>query len=157
CASGTFAVELALRALRVGQGEVVLAGYDYGGNFLSVHAIGAVPVLADVAPGGAELDVGRGEGAPGPAPRAGIPPHLHGGLADMAAVAGAGAARGVPVGEDAAQAPGATVQGRSAGAWGDVAVFSFGGSKLLSAGRGGALVTRRPEVYQRARLALMRG
>jgi dTDP-4-amino-4,6-dideoxygalactose transaminase len=36
-------------------------------------------------------------------------------------------------------------------------VFSFGGSKLLSAGRGGAIVTHRPEVYQRARLILGRG
>src|SRR5207249_1872188 len=51
CASGTFAVELALRALKVGPGdEVLLAAYDYGGNFLSVHAVGARPVLVDVSP-----------------------------------------------------------------------------------------------------------
>src|SRR5262249_27296838 len=36
CASGTFAIELALRALKVGPGdEVLMAAYDYGGNFLS--------------------------------------------------------------------------------------------------------------------------
>src|SRR5262249_55040345 len=144
CASGTLAVELALRALRVGPGdEVVLAGYDYGGNFLSVHAVGAVPVLADVEPGGARLDARRGGEALGPATRAVIASQLHGGLADMAALAEACAARGVAVVEDAAQGPGATVQGRPAGAWGDLGVFSFGGSKLLAAGRGGALVTRR--------------
>src|SRR5262249_30386091 len=46
CGSGTFAVELALRALKVGPNEeVVMAAYDYGGNFLSVHAVGARPVL----------------------------------------------------------------------------------------------------------------
>src|SRR5437879_2383311 len=46
CGSGTFAVEVALRALKVGAGdEVVLAAYDYPGNFLSVHAVGAMPVL----------------------------------------------------------------------------------------------------------------
>src|SRR5262249_56150603 len=67
------------------------------------------------------------------------------------------AARGVVGGEDAAQCPGATVQGRPAGAWGDVGVLSFGGSKLLSAGRGGALLTRRADVAQRARLVLGRG
>src|SRR5258707_1219096 len=50
CASGTFAVETALRALKVGPGdEVILAAYDYPGNFLSVHAVGALPVLIDVA------------------------------------------------------------------------------------------------------------
>src|SRR5262249_44170513 len=49
CGSGTFAVELALRALQVGPGdEVVLAAYDYPGNFLCVHAVGAMPVLVDV-------------------------------------------------------------------------------------------------------------
>src|SRR5262249_5887647 len=49
CASGTLAVEIALRAAGSGPDtEVVLAAYDYGGNFLSVHATGAVPVLVDV-------------------------------------------------------------------------------------------------------------
>ena len=49
CASGTFAVEAALRALKVGHGdEVIEAGYDYGGNFLAIHALGARPVLVDV-------------------------------------------------------------------------------------------------------------
>src|SRR5262249_22341341 len=55
-----------------------------------------------------------------------------------------------------AQAPGATVQGRRAGTWGDAGVLSFGGSKLLTAGRGGALLTRHADVHQRARLALHR-
>ncbi|HZU36107.1 MAG TPA: DegT/DnrJ/EryC1/StrS family aminotransferase, partial [Gemmataceae bacterium] len=40
CGSGTFAVELALRALRVTAGdEVILAAYDYPGNFLTIHAV----------------------------------------------------------------------------------------------------------------------
>ena len=45
-------------------------------------------------------------------------------------------ARQVPIIEDAAQCPGAMIQGRKAGTWGDVGILSFGGSKLLSAGRG---------------------
>src|SRR5262249_20733973 len=44
-----------------------------------------------------------------------------------------------------------------AGTWGDAGVLSFGGSKLLTAGRGGALLTARADVHQRARLALLRG
>src|SRR4029077_5491179 len=49
CASGTLAVEIALRALQVGPGdEVILAAYDYEANFLCVHALGATPVLVDV-------------------------------------------------------------------------------------------------------------
>jgi dTDP-4-amino-4,6-dideoxygalactose transaminase len=59
--------------------------------------------------------------------------------------------------EDAAQCPGALVQGRRVGTWGDVGVLSFGGSKLLTAGRGGAVLTGRSDVHQRMRRALLRG
>src|SRR5262245_10452419 len=51
CGSGTFAVELALRALKVGPGdEVLIPAYDYPGNFLCVHAVGARPALVDIDP-----------------------------------------------------------------------------------------------------------
>jgi len=46
--------------------------------------------------------------------------------------------------EDACQAPGAMLQGKMAGAWGDVGVMSFGGSKLLTAGRGARSWTPTP-------------
>lgn len=51
----------------------------------------------------------------------------------------------------------AIVHGRIAGTWGDVGVLSFGGSKLLTAGRGGALVTRDAEIVQRIRVQTQRG
>jgi dTDP-4-amino-4,6-dideoxygalactose transaminase len=158
CGSGTFAVELALRALKVGPAdEVVLAAYDYGGNFLSVHAVGAVPVLVDVDPGNWNLAPERLAEAFSPSTRAVIVSHLHGGLVPMREVMMLAAARGVAVVEDAAQVAGAIVQGRPAGSWGDIGVLSFGGSKLLSAGRGGALLTRHADINQRARVALTRG
>ena len=158
CASGTFAVEVALRAVGVGSGdEVVLAAYDYPGNFLSVHALGARPVLVDVAADNWNLDPAGLEEAFSPATKAVVASHLHGGLVPMREVMAICTARAVAVVEDAAQAPGARVQGRPVGAWGDIGVFSFGGSKLLSAGRGGALLTARPDLYQRTRLVLGRG
>ena len=158
CGSGTFAVELALRALKVGPGdEVVMAGYDYGGNFLSVHAVGALPVLVDVASGNWNLAPERLAEAFGPATRAVIVSHLHGGLVPMREVTELARRHGVAVVEDAAQAPGALVQGRLAGTWGDVGVLSFGGSKLLTAGRGGAVLTDDAAVAQRTRLWLQRG
>ncbi len=147
-----------MRALKVGSGnEVVLAAYDYGGNFLSVHAVGALPVLIDVAPHNSNLDPARLAAAFGPATKAVIVSHLHGGLVPMAAVLDECRQRGIKVVEDAAQAPGAVVQGRPAGSWGDVGVLSFGGSKLLTAGRGGVILTPHADVLQRARLAQHRG
>jgi dTDP-4-amino-4,6-dideoxygalactose transaminase len=158
CGSGTFAVETALRALQSGPGdEVILAAYDYGGNFLSVHAVGAMPVLVDVAPDNWNLAPERLAAALRPASRILIVSHLHGGIVPMREVMAFAAAHRLRVVEDAAQAPGAVIRGRKAGTWGDVGILSFGGSKLLTAGRGGALLTRHGDVHQRAKRALHRG
>jgi dTDP-4-amino-4,6-dideoxygalactose transaminase len=75
----------------------------------------------------------------------------------MARLTELAARNGLAVVEDACQATGATVQGKMAGGWGDAGVLSFGGSKLLSAGRGGAIVTDREAVFQRAKVHCERG
>jgi len=158
CASGTLAVEAALRALRVGPGdEVVMAAYDYESNFLTVHALGAKPVLVDLRPDNFQLDESQLEAAFAPLTKAVICSHLHGGIVNVPAVRALCAARGIGVVEDAAQAPGATVFGAPAGTSGDIGTLSFGGSKLLTAGRGGALLFRDAHLYQRAKTWLHRG
>jgi perosamine synthetase len=158
CCSGTFAVELALRGLKIGPGdEVLLAGYDFPGNFRSIEAVGARPVLVDVAPENSNLDPSLIASACGPATKALIASHLHGGIVPMRAVMEIARERGLTVVEDACQCPGTMVEGRIAGTWGDVGVLSFGGSKLLTAGRGGALVTSRADVHQRVKLFCERG
>src|SRR5262245_5190135 len=158
CGSGTYAVELGLRALKVVPGdEVILSAYDFPGNFLSIHAVGASPVLIDVEAGNWSLALDRLESAFSSTTRAIIATHLHGGLVPMRELTALATQRGVAVLEDAAQCPGAIVQGRRAGTWGDAGVISFGGSKLLSAGRGGALLTDHADVAQRARTHALRG
>jgi perosamine synthetase len=114
-------------------------------------------VLGEIDAASGNLDAGRLEAALGPATKAILVSHLHGGLVPMPDVMRIARTRGVPVVEDACQMPGATVCGRAAGTWGDVGVLSFGGSKLLSAGRGGALVTASGDVAQRVRLYVQRG
>ena len=158
CCSGTFAVELALRSLRVEPGdEVVLAGYDYPGNFRAIEAIGARPVLVDVDAKNWNLDPTLLPAAISDRTRVVLVSHLHGGLVPMRAVLAIAQRHGLAVVEDICQAPGAIVEGQLAGTWGDVAVLSFGGSKLLTAGRGGAIVSRRPEVHQRAKVFCEQG
>jgi dTDP-4-amino-4,6-dideoxygalactose transaminase len=162
CASGTFAVDLALRALKVGPGdEVIEAGYDYGGNFLSIHAMGALPVFVDLDRNNWNFDPARLEEAIGSPPsgklRAILVSHLHGGMVPMPTVMEIADRHNLPVIEDAAQVAGATAAGRKAGTWGDVGIHSFGGSKLLTAGRGGALLTNRADVHQRIRTMYHRG
>ena len=158
CASGTLAVEAALRALRVGPGdEVVMAAYDYDANFLTVHAVGAKPVLVDVDPANWNLDPAGLAAAVSARTKAFLCSHLHGGLVPMRDVMEIAHAHDVGVVEDAAQAAGAVVQGKPAGTWGDVGVLSFGGTKLLTAGRGGAMLCSEPQLHQRAKVWLQRG
>jgi perosamine synthetase len=158
CCSGTFAVELALRAAGVAAGdEVLLAGYDFPGNFRAIEAIGARPVLVDIDPASWAIDHRRLVEARSERTRAVIVSHLHGGLAAMREVMAAAADCGLSVIEDTCQCPGAVVQGRLAGTWGDCGVLSFGGSKLLTAGRGGALLTRDAAAHQRAKIFCERG
>ena len=158
CCSGTFAVELALRGLKIRSGdEVIMAGYDFPGNFRAVEATGARVVLVDVEVDRCLLDVEHVAAAVGPRTRALIVSHLHGALVDMPRVLQVARRHGLSVVEDACQTPGAVVADRPAGAWGDVGVLSFGGSKLLSAGRGGALLTSDAQIHQRARIFAHRG
>lgn len=156
--SGTFAVELALRGVGVEAGdEVILGGYDFPGNFRAIEAIGAVPVLVDLDAASRCLAVDQAIAACGPHTKAIVATHLHGGVVDMPRLMQAASMRGIAVVEDACQAIGGFVAGKPAGAWGDGGVFSFGGSKLLTAGRGGAVVTRRADVLQRMKVFAERG
>ena len=162
--SGTIAVEMALRGVGVKTGdEVLLAGYDFPGNFRAIEAIGAYPVLVDVNPANWCVDLQALESLAKVAAksaskvRAIVISHLHGGLAPMQRITELARRHRWAVVEDACQAPGARVDGRAAGSWGDVGVLSFGGSKLLTAGRGGALLTNHKSVMQRAKIFAERG
>ncbi len=156
CASGTAAVELALRGAGVGTGdEVLLAGYDFKANFQNVLTIGAVPVLSDITAETGQLDVSAI--AADAAPKAILASHLHGGLVEIDTLMSLAEKRGCIVIEDACQCAGALIRGRRAGSIGHVGVLSFGGSKLLTAGRGGAVLTNRADIAQRIRLHTQRG
>ncbi|MFN8710147.1 MAG: DegT/DnrJ/EryC1/StrS family aminotransferase [Planctomyces sp.] len=158
CSSGTCAMELALRGLNVGIGdEVVLCSYDFKSNFMNVVTIGATPVLVDSLPGVPTVDPIQVESAVTEKTRAIICSHLHGCLADIRTLMAIGERRGIAVIEDACQTPGALIGDQRAGALGHVGILSFGGSKLLTSGRGGAVLTQDPAIAQRIRLYVQRG
>jgi len=158
CSSGTVAVTIALRGLHLpAESEVLLGAYDFPGNFRAIQEAGLRPVLVDIDPETWSLDLAQIEAACSPRTRAMIVSHLHGGLAPMPQVMDLTARLGLLVVEDACQAPGALIGQRRAASWGDVGVVSFGGSKLLTAGRGGAVLTNRAEVMQRAKIYCERG
>ncbi len=155
--SGTAALEVALRAAGVGRGdEVLLSAYDYPGNFWAIERVGARPLLIDVEPNGWRIAAGRlaqaWEDAPAPALKAMVASHLHGQLQDLHAIRDWCEQHGLILIEDACQAIGASLDGKAIGALGHASILSFGGGKVLSSGRGGALLTSRADLAQRARL-----
>jgi dTDP-4-amino-4,6-dideoxygalactose transaminase len=154
--NGTDALELALRALAVGPGArvVVCANAAMYGT-TAVIAAGAEPLFVDVRPGDGTMAPEALEAALAAHPdvAAVIVTHLYGQLADMAAIVPLCRARGIALVEDCAQAHGARgADGRCAGAYGDIACFSFYPTKNLGAlGDGGALVTNDAGLADRAR------
>jgi dTDP-4-amino-4,6-dideoxygalactose transaminase len=152
-ASGTDALELALRALGVGPGdEVVTTAHTFVATALAVSATGAVPVFADVGEDGL-LDPASAAEAITHRTRALLPVDLYGRCADLTALRELADRHRIALVEDAAQAHGARHAGRRAGSVSDLACFSFYPTKNLGAlGDGGAVVTSDPELAARLRL-----
>lgn len=172
CSSGTIAVEMALRGVGIQpEDEVILAAYDFPGNFRAIEAIGARPVLVDVVADGWVMDPDHIAEAITDQTSAIVVSHLHGQVADIQGIRAIinshndASEKQIKLVEDACQTPGGSLKietdgkpiNRPLGSLGDVGVLSFGGSKLLSAGRGGAVLTNDPSVHQRAKIYANRG
>lgn len=158
CSSGTIGVEIALRAVGISaDDEVILAAYDFPGNFRAIESIGAIPVLVDVAPDSHCIDPAVVEAALSTRTRGLLISHLHGQIAPLESLRAIAIQHNIHLIEDACQVPGGRWKSQPLGSFGDVGVLSFGGSKLLTAGRGGAILTNDPSVDQRARIFCERG
>jgi dTDP-4-amino-4,6-dideoxygalactose transaminase len=152
-ANGTDAIAIALRALGVGPGdEVVVPSVTFFATVEPVVTIGATPVFCDVDERTWCMTVATAEPAITERTRALLPVHLFGNPAPVTELVELARPQGIKVLEDAAQAHGASLDGRMAGALGDAATFSFFPSKNLGGfGDGGAVVTDDPEVQALAR------
>lgn len=148
--SGTDALFLALKALGIGPGdEVITTPLSWIATLNAIHLSGATAVFADI---GADMNIDpeRVAEVVGSKTKAVVPVHFNGRLCDMAAITEIAREHGLLVIEDAAQAYGASRQGRAAGSFGDAAAFSFNPMKVLPGfGEAGALVTDDPAVRER--------
>jgi dTDP-3-amino-2,3,6-trideoxy-4-keto-D-glucose/dTDP-3-amino-3,4,6-trideoxy-alpha-D-glucose/dTDP-2,6-dideoxy-D-kanosamine transaminase len=151
-ANGTDAIELALRAVGVGEGHKVATVANAGCYAsTSIRAIGAHPVYVDVVAETHSMSVENlNRELVRNNVRAVIVTHLYGRLADIEAICGICEPRGIPVIEDCAQAHGATRDGRIAGSFGVAGCFSFYPTKNLGAlGDGGVVTTPDAVVAER--------
>lgn len=158
-ASGTDALELALRAVGVEAGDQVATVANTAvGTVAAIRAVGAIPQFVDVCDDTLLMDAETLRAAVTRKTRAVIPVHLFGQAVPMAPVLEIARKHGLPVIEDCSQAHGAQWQERHVGTFGDVGCFSLYPTKPLGAvGDGGICVTNRPEAAQQLRRLRMYG
>lgn len=148
--SCTSAIHLALAALNVGPGdEVIVPDATWIASSAPISYVGASPVFADIDEKTWCLSAESFEFCVTPKTRAVIPVDLYGNVPDMEEIRRIADKHGIAVIEDAAEAVGGEQNGRRAGALGHIGVFSFHGSKTLTTGEGGMLVTDDERLYQR--------
>jgi dTDP-4-amino-4,6-dideoxygalactose transaminase len=151
-ANGTLALEVALRALRIGAGdEVIVPARSFMATASCVMACGATPVFADIDPVSQGLDANLVAQCLTPRTRAVIVVHLAGYPCAVREIALLAHQLGIALIEDCAQAHGATLGDAVVGSFGHAAAFSFCTDKIISTGgEGGMLVIRDDEVADRA-------
>lgn len=149
--NGTVTMEVALRAANVGWGdEVIVPAYTFQATAAAPMAAGAVPVIVDVDPETYTIDPDKIGAAITPRTKAILPVHLGAQMADMDAIMEIAGRHDLIVVEDCAHAHGAKWRGKGAGTIGHFGSFSLQSSKILTAGEGGVLLCRTPELAARA-------
>jgi dTDP-4-amino-4,6-dideoxygalactose transaminase len=153
-ANGLDALTLTLRAWKelgkIKEGdEVIVPANTYIASVLAISENGLKPVLVEPSERSFNLDPQLVEKNLTSRTKAILPVHLYGQMADMPAISKIAHERGILVLEDSAQAHGASIAGRKAGAWGDASGFSFYPGKNLGAlGDAGAVTTNSDELAE---------
>ena len=148
--SATSGLHLALTALEIGSGdEVIVPDLTWIASAAPITYVGATPVFADVEEHTWCLSAESVRASTSANTKAILPVDLYGGVPDYTALRAIADEHQLKIIEDAAEAIGSEFDGRKAGALGDVAAFSFHGSKTFTTGEGGMLVTDDDELHAR--------
>lgn len=158
CANGTDALEIALRALRIGPGdEVIVPAISWVSTAEVVCLVGAKPIFIDVDQTGL-IDTSKLDLVISARTKAIIPVHLYGQMVDMPRLMKYVSDKSIKVIEDAAQAFGCQLHGKMAGTWGDLGCLSFYPSKNLGAlGEAGAIISQQAEYETEIRSLINHG
>ncbi|WP_324650804.1 DegT/DnrJ/EryC1/StrS family aminotransferase [Georgenia sp. H159] len=156
--SGTAGLHVGLLAAGVGPGdEVIVPSFTFAATANSVALTGARPVFADIDPDSFCLDAASVRAAVSERTRGIMPVHLYGHPADMDSIGAVAGEHGLEIYEDAAQAHGASLNGRMVGTWGRFAMFSLYPTKNMTSGEGGMVACADEEVARAVRLLRNQG
>jgi len=149
--SGTSALWMALKAIGVEENdEVITVANSFIATAEAISMCGAIPVLVDVKDDTCTIDVKQIKRKITEKTKAIIPVHIYGQISDMKELMHVARQYGLKVVEDAAQAHGATVEGKKAGSFGDAGCFSFyPGKNLGGYGEAGCVVTNDEKIFNR--------
>jgi len=140
--NGTLGLYLALLALDLEPGsEIVMPAFTFYATATAAVFAGLKPVFIDVDPGTFNATPEAFASAVGPGTRAFMPVHIYGQACDIEGIMLVARRHGLRVVEDAAQAFGVTLNGKAAGTFGDIGVYSLFADKVITTGEGGVLVT----------------
>jgi perosamine synthetase len=141
-ANGTAALDVAVAALGLGEGdEVILPSFTIISCAAAIVRAGAVPVVVDADPHTWNMAVGQIEAKITPRTRAIMVVHIYGLPVDMDPVLSLARTHGLKIIEDAAELIGQTYKGKPCGSFGDISTFSFYPNKHITTGEGGMVVT----------------
>jgi dTDP-4-amino-4,6-dideoxygalactose transaminase len=157
--NATVALHLACLALGIGEGdEVIVPSLTFVATANAVRYTGAHVRFAEiVGPDHLTLSPKALEALVTPATKAIMVMHYGGYPCAMPAILAVAKRHGLAVIEDAAHAPGAWLEDRALGTWGEVGCFSFFSNKNLSTGEGGMVVTQRDDLAEKVRLLRSHG
>lgn len=150
--NGTTALQLALRALDITDGEVITTPFSYVATVSAILWERCTPVFVDIDPDTLCLDPAQIEGAITDRTRAILPVHVFGNAADVSGIADVAARHGLPVIYDGAHAFGSRLHGRALLGYGDIATTSFHATKTFHTVEGGAVITHDEAVQDRLEL-----
>ena len=149
----TSAIHLALAGLGIGEGdEVIVPDITWIATAAPIDYVRATPVFADIDPATWCLSADTVRACVSRRTKAIIPVGLYGLMPDMDALRTVAGEYGLSIIEDAAQTIGSKFRGHLAGTLGDAGTFSFHGTKTMTTGEGGMLVTDDSELYERAQV-----
>lgn len=130
--------------------EILAPSYTAWATTAPMHLFRYVPVFVDISPRTMTFDLGDAKKRLTPRTKAILVMHSFGNPCDMDQICAFAKEKGLIVLEDAAQAQGASLQGRPVGTWGSIGVYSMQGSKVLPAIEGGIGIYQSREYYERA-------
>lgn len=150
--NGTIALQLALKALGIEDGEVVTTPFSYVATTSSILWERCTPVFVDIEPDNFTIDPTKIEAAITPKTRAIMPVHVFGYACDVDAIQKIADKHGLKVIYDAAHAFASEYKGKSLATYGDISTLSFHATKLFHTIEGGACIVKDKAVSDKLEL-----